>query len=178
MTLWQYMYGNVLNLLCKPCTCNIDSIVLRQYNRIPDVEYKYCKLTSEELKSRNLTFDRICDLLKYNELFFLFEGLYDYSPIHYASFYGMDVYILRKLISKGCDIESKTKHGQTPLHVAVLGNNIECVRILLEQNANIEALDDGTISHQRFTPLLYAMGCEDLEIAHLLLNNGANAHVY
>ena len=50
-------------------------------------------------------------------------------------------------------IEQQDKDSLTPLHTAVINQNIEALTILLEFNANMEAVDNA-----RRTPIHYAVG--------------------
>ncbi|CAF0858678.1 unnamed protein product [Rotaria sordida] len=49
--------------------------------------------------------------------------------------------LLNKLIEKGCDINAKNSHGQTPLMFAVKHNMINTCRILLENGVDIDECD-------------------------------------
>jgi ankyrin repeat protein len=71
----------------------------------------------------------------------------------WACAYGrMDV--VRFLADKGLAVNAKLRpHGQTGLHSAALGGHVDIVRLLLERNADVRAIDTtfGT------TPLLWAL---------------------
>lgn len=64
------------------------------------------------------------------------------------------------------EINLKGWMDDTPLHIASLSNNIELVRYLVEQGAEVNARRSGVYK----TPLCWA---ESVEIAHFLLDHGA-----
>lgn len=45
--------------------------------------------------------------------------------------------IAEMLIAKGSEIDARSKHGFTPLEVAVFNENVKDAELLLEYNANI-----------------------------------------
>lgn len=62
-----------------------------------------------------------------------------------------DLGLLKQLISEGADLNGLCSEGfWTPLGIAVNGNRLECLRVLLEANADVNK-PDGSI-----TPLHYA----------------------
>ncbi|RYP17553.1 hypothetical protein DL765_004442 [Monosporascus sp. GIB2] len=65
-------------------------------------------------------------------------------------------------------VENQDDPGWSPLTCASAGNHVDCVRALLEANADPEILDDSG------TPLLYAVASGSLEICQLLLEKGAS----
>ena len=69
-----------------------------------------------------------------------------------------------------CSTQDHCKSA-TPLHEAIIFNNIEMVKILLQQGAEIEAKDQNS-----YTPLLFASYHNRIEIMEILLNHGANVH--
>lgn len=76
------------------------------------------------------------------------------TPLHIAaSLEGDNKELINLLIKYGASIKAKTVTlGHTPLHVAAKCNNIESLKALLTNGANIESTDN----HQ-FTPLLIAV---------------------
>jgi ankyrin repeat protein/L-ascorbate metabolism protein UlaG (beta-lactamase superfamily) len=69
-------------------------------------------------------------------------------------------------------LKSKTEDGRTPLHVAVMGGHKELMEYLIQEGANIDALDkDGR------TPLLNAIMFKKQELAHILVEKGANVKI-
>ena len=90
---------------------------------------------------------------------------YGITPLHVAATRGSNLEVVKFLLEKGADIESKQLDDRkTPLHVAVKSGDFDLVKLLLERGANIESNADGT-------PLHY---CYNLKIANLLLEKGAN----
>ena len=77
--------------------------------------------------------------------------------------------ILSFLLEKGADINSKDKGGRSPLIYAM--KNIKMIDFLLKKGADIEIKDK-----KQFTPLIYACSNGFVEIADLLLSNGANVN--
>ena len=81
---------------------------------------------------------------------------------------------LRKLI----EFDSKTveksteKTRQAPLHLAVIHNQLECVRVLLEKNCNVNTKD-----FIHITPLHYAASKGFEELAKLLLSTNSDPNL-
>ncbi|GES60399.1 ankyrin repeat-containing domain protein [Aspergillus terreus] len=73
------------------------------------------------------------------------------------------------------DIEQRTENGETPLVHAVLGNNLECVRRLLQAGANIN-----TQCSQGWTPLMESIyHSKSDEVTGLLLSQpGVDIHLF
>lgn len=71
------------------------------------------------------------------QLSILFE--HDFQ-LHCASYFGNLVYV-RYLLDQGADIECQDDDGQTPLHVAVLGQRLHVMRELVRRGADIHVLD-------------------------------------
>jgi ankyrin repeat protein len=95
------------------------------------------------------------------------------TPLSHAAAKGFNNAVLRILIEKGADIESRDKQGRTPLLHAVqrLDFNETMINLLLDEGANIESSD----STGR-TPLLWALhlGVSWIKIVCLLIKRGAN----
>jgi ankyrin repeat protein len=74
------------------------------------------------------------------------------------------------LVDKGVDVNTRNKHGYTPLHWAAWKGNIETANVLLAKGAdiNIQANDN-------HTPLHRAAANGQVEMVKLLLDRGANA---
>ncbi|BBO66880.1 hypothetical protein DSCA_08100 [Desulfosarcina alkanivorans] len=77
---------------------------------------------------------------------------------------------LREAIDQGADVNKRGKNANTPLHSAVWKDHIDCVRILLDHHADVNAVN-GDDSR---TPLHIAAALGSTEIARLLLESGAN----
>jgi len=78
------------------------------------------------------------------------------------------------LLAKGADINHRDIYGRTALHTAAGDEderNTLYIKFLLEKGIPVDARDkDGG------TPLMNAIGCRDLEIITLLLDNGADVN--
>ena len=46
---------------------------------------------------------------------------------------------VKQHLAAGADVNSKSKHGRTPLHAAVVGGSKEIVELLLAKGANVNA---------------------------------------
>ena len=89
------------------------------------------------------------------------------SVLHYAVMRG-NPEILQLLLSKGVDVNSRTKNGTTPLHTAVLYNRYEVAETLLNKGAEVDAK-----SSSGATPLAIATTARNRDIAELLRARGA-----
>lgn len=173
---WHSIYNNVFQVLCSTSDQDLEELLLHKYRREPDIKYAEisCSFSKKDVHERRLIFDRVINLdvenllLSYNPL--------GYKPIHYAAYNGL-YKMVELFLLKGEDVNVLTRRKQTPLHLAVIGGHFEVVKVLLEFKASTELRDDVFIANQRFTPLLYAMGCSDTRIATLLLDSGADPHV-
>ncbi|MFC1842891.1 ankyrin repeat domain-containing protein [Candidatus Dependentiae bacterium] len=74
------------------------------------------------------------------------------------------------LIEKGADVNYVTGMGASPLGAAVTLDNLELVKLLLQKNANPEPSD---ISSPLIANIIFG---EKIEIAKLLIENGANVN--
>lgn len=87
----------------------------------------------------------------------------DWNCLHWAvqkENYNMVKILIEK---HGFDVNSKSKLGLTPLHIACCHNNIEMVKLLVEKGADVNARDnDGDM------PIDYADTMEYLEIINFL----------
>lgn len=84
-----------------------------------------------------------------------------------------EVNVAKMLLSKGANVNFKTKKGLTPLHYAVLSGKTDIVQLLLLFGAKPDekALHDGK------TPLHMAASRGDLEVVRCLLDSGANVSI-
>ncbi len=90
----------------------------------------------------------------------------DESPLMLAALAG-DVKMCRMLIEKDADVN---KSGWTPLHYAATNGHLDVMRLLLDENAYIDAASpNGT------TPLMMAARYGTPEAVKLLLEAGADA---
>ena len=74
----------------------------------------------------------------------------DRTPLHWAAaktkrFVRDEDYINanKLLVFHGADVNAKDKRGRTPLHSAVLTNNLEAVKFLVSCGADVDVKDSG-----------------------------------
>lgn len=89
---------------------------------------------------------------------------YGASPLHWAK----NAEMARMLLKRGCDVDSTSAAGNTPLHVAVMRNRFDCVMVLLTYGANA-----GARGEHGNTPLHLAMSKDNLEMIKALIVFGA-----
>ncbi len=65
-----------------------------------------------------------------------------YNSLHYAARNRRDTNILNELLAYGCDINSKTSHGSTAIHIAAQGDSVQTIKFLESHGAKIDAVDD------------------------------------
>lgn len=70
-----------------------------------------------------------------------------------------------------CPVLYLPQNGLSPIHMAAQGDHMDCVRQLLQYNAEI---DDITLDH--LTPLHVAAHCGHHRMAKVLLDKGAKAN--
>jgi len=85
-----------------------------------------------------------------------------------------DVDTIKEVIMNGdCDIDGADEQGQTALHFATDRGSIDCIKLLVEKGANINAKDADGIGI-----LQTALSAElDVDFVRLLLEAGANPDV-
>lgn len=77
--------------------------------------------------------------------------------------------VVRLLIAGGADPNFPDRGGLTPLYVAVLRGDSECVKELLDAGASVNRLDPSG-----WSALMHATTRRDLRMVRLLLNAGAD----
>ena len=93
------------------------------------------------------------------------------SLIHFASQFG-HIEIVKYLIKKGANINTKTLQGTTPLHRAVFFKRNEIAKHLIDQGAKINDQDS-----YKQTALHIAVEVEDLAMIKYLLDQGADLDI-
>ena len=78
--------------------------------------------------------------------------------------------LVKQLISKGADVETK-HNGRTSLHIAAKNNNLSIIKILLDNNANVNAADSPVGA---LTPLIIALQQGHYLVVEALLKAGAD----
>uniref|UniRef100_A0A2K5JIF5 CCDC144C-like coiled-coil domain-containing protein n=1 Tax=Colobus angolensis palliatus TaxID=336983 RepID=A0A2K5JIF5_COLAP len=86
------------------------------------------------------------------------------TTLHYA-IYNEDKLMAKALLLYGAAIESKNKHGLTPLLLGVHEQKQQVVKFLIKKKANLNALD----RYGRYTALILAVRCGSASIVSLLL---------
>ena len=82
-----------------------------------------------------------------------------------------DLEMVKKAVKKGAKIDKKDIAGQTALIYAADGGQLEVVKYLVSQGADVNASSG---KHGRGTALIYAAANNHTEIVSFLLENGAN----
>jgi cytohesin len=90
-----------------------------------------------------------------------------YSPLHVAASSG-NKEVVKLLLTKGAQIESKGERGETPLFNAIRSKNKETIELMLATGANIKA------KSFTGTPLSMAVTVGSKEIVELLLERRAD----
>jgi len=94
------------------------------------------------------------------------------SPLSRAAGEGFNALLKLLLTAPGIDVDAQKKDGDTALRLAVVHNQLECTRLLLEAGANPNIQNgDGN------TPLIRAAAQGYTEITKVLLEHGANPHI-
>jgi ankyrin repeat protein len=94
------------------------------------------------------------------------------SPLHIAAEKGNAV--VGVLLEKSAKTESVTKEGFTPLHLAVINNNFESVKLLIKHKADINAIAKEKFVH---TPLSIAIEKGNAQMVSLLISLGADTTI-
>ncbi|AYP74071.1 ankyrin repeat protein [Fowlpox virus] len=76
------------------------------------------------------------------------------------------------LLTSKANINMSTKHGSTPLHIAVKYKNYIMVKFLLERGADINMLD-----YKDNTPIFYSCYYGDMDISKMLIDYGAKINL-
>ena len=87
-----------------------------------------------------------------------------------AAYFG-EIGVIRTLLANRVnrvDVNTKDRDGNTPLHMAVLGGHTNCVGLLIEKNANVDA-----VNSEGNNPLHLAVATAPPECIVLLLKAGA-----
>ncbi|XP_048665657.1 protein phosphatase 1 regulatory subunit 12B isoform X6 [Marmota marmota marmota] len=76
---------------------------------------------------------------------------------------------VKKLLTRGADINTVNVDGLTALHQACIDENLDMVKFLVENRANVNQQDN-----EGWTPLHAAASCGYLNIAEYFINHGAS----
>jgi len=91
-------------------------------------------------------------------------------PVLVAYAWRNDKRRVEKLLARGANVNAPDADGDTPLHGAAQGGDVEIVRMLLDKGANVNAKNK-----VGGTPLMWAAVYGNHDAAQLLLNRGADA---
>ena len=108
-------------------------------------------------------------------LFFLFmthSAFAQNAEIHKAAYNG-DIKKVRELLQKGVKPDERDSFGGTALHAAMFQQNMEIVKLLLQNGFNLDA--QGT--QNGYTPLHDAVWANNLGAVKLLLGEGAKTNL-
>jgi ankyrin repeat protein len=83
-----------------------------------------------------------------------------------------DLREVQRLVKEGADVNSKDIYGGTPLMIAAGTGNLEIVRLLLDNGADINATRDGSDA----TALMNAVKGSNVEVVKLLIEKGADVN--
>ena len=92
-----------------------------------------------------------------------------YTPLFLASQQGHGS-VIQAIIKAGGDVKAGTPNGTTPLMVAAASGEVEAVRVLIENRADVNA-KDGVRAQ---TPLMYAAASNRPSVIELLAAKGAD----
>ena len=90
------------------------------------------------------------------------------SSFHEAAYDG-DIDTAQSLVSKGVDVNTKDKGGDTPCHIAAFGGHVEIVKFFVSIGADVNAKDKNGN-----TPLHLAASEGHFEVVKFLVSEGAN----
>ncbi|XP_012582299.1 PREDICTED: protein phosphatase 1 regulatory subunit 12B isoform X2 [Condylura cristata] len=79
---------------------------------------------------------------------------------------------VKKLLTRGADINTVNVDGLTALHQACIDENLDMVKFLVENKADVNQQDN-----EGWTPLHAAASCGYLNIAEYFINNGASVGI-
>ena len=78
------------------------------------------------------------------------QNAFGYTPLHISAIKG-NLEIIKYLISKGVNVNCRSKNGFTPLHIAVINGHLDIVKYLVSCGAEINS-----ITQSRQTPFLFS----------------------
>lgn len=93
------------------------------------------------------------------------------TPLHRACIFGNSG-IVKELLLRGADVTVKNHDGQTPLDMAISFQSVECCRLLIEVEADVNQ-----VKANKSTPLANACGKGNFDIVFLLLRAGADPNL-
>src|SRR5689334_12684732 len=94
-----------------------------------------------------------------------------YTPLHLAAQMG-NAAVIAPLIAAGASVSATTATGATPLMEAAHSGNVEVVRTLIENKADLNVKE--TANGQ--TALMFAAAADRIDVVKLLLEHGADVN--
>ena len=122
------------------------------------------------LAAKNNHADVVELFVSYNRYLLIIKNISGDTPLHVACTYNSGR-TLKRLIQLGASIEIKNESFWTPLILAAKNNAKDCVKILLQNQVIVDAIDKEDNSQ---TALIYAANHGHHEIVKLLIENGAD----
>lgn len=89
-----------------------------------------------------------------------------------AAISGGSAEVTRLLLEAGANIDPENSHKIIPLHYAVIRNDCEILRVLMEYNPKVDTVDD-----DGDTPLNCISSISSVTIAKILVNGGADCNI-
>lgn len=101
-----------------------------------------------------------------------FKNLSGERPLFFAAMTNRPV-IMNLLLENGADVHGRNfKTGLTALHEASARGHVECIKVLLKHNADINCIND-----EKYTALLMATHTRNMDALEMLLKNGADPNI-
>ncbi len=129
------------------------------------VELLYKKYEESDRKS-TLGRDKLYEMI--NEEFSRYSKYLPLTPLDIEIFMN-NIGEVEKLLSNGYDINEVNEIGFSPLCAAVMLNNYDIAKYLIENGANTKGIEN-------FIPLMICAECKNDKIMELLLENGVDAN--
>ena len=106
------------------------------------------------------------------------RGNFPPKAILNAAYMG-DVEMVREILKTDSDKDVRDSLGGTALHVAVLFNNLEIIKLLLDNGFDIDAVvpSDGYAPLRGYTPLHYCVWTNNVDAAAVLLQYKADKNI-
>lgn len=105
---------------------------------------------------------------------------YHYEETLLHTSVGIDVAIVDILIKAGADVNAKDKIGQTSFYRALIKNDVEIIKVLIEY-VNIDEVIEGSTrdrdSYTYGTPLMYTICRDRVDIVNVIIDAGANINL-
>lgn len=163
------------SILYEAITFNYDEIVslLLEYSiknigvRITDIRDVDNNIPLHyAIKNDNVDYVRL--LIKYDSNPYITDND-GFNALHMAVKKG-SIDMTKEIIKIMNNVDGKTKRGEAPLHISLNYKYNDISKLLLEQNADPDIVDNGN----GFTPLHYAVGWNNTIMLKLLLDHNAN----